>query len=216
MGESRIPTLTAEERETKSQFKSGHPGSGDGPYIGAHGGQGISGHDGQYRSSSYMCSESLYGQISIQRSRFGGFFLWRQPMVRYTCCKCKYVCRYEGKTIGDCTDQTSADGWEPTGKMTERVCKGCRSLGKCLTAVYKNEPVAEGLNKICANVWGGACYRRTSNRKNDLFIRVLREVTPALERVCFTAVHVVVDGVMPNPLVQRSAVLRQKIGSAFA
>jgi hypothetical protein len=75
-------------------------------------------------------------------------------MVRYTCCKCKYVCRYEGKTIGDCTDQTSADGWEPTGKMTERVCKGCRSLGKCLTAVYKNEPVAEGLNKICANVWG--------------------------------------------------------------
>lgn len=34
MGESRIPTLTAEERETKSQFESEYPGNGDGPTSG--------------------------------------------------------------------------------------------------------------------------------------------------------------------------------------
>jgi hypothetical protein len=49
-------------------------------------------------------------------------------MVRYTvtCCKCKAVRRYEEITLGCFMDQAETDGWESTGKMTFRVCTGCR------------------------------------------------------------------------------------------
>jgi hypothetical protein len=49
-------------------------------------------------------------------------------MVRYTvtCCKCKGVRRYEGNTLGACMDQASSDGWVPTGRFTERMCRRCR------------------------------------------------------------------------------------------
>jgi hypothetical protein len=41
------------------------------------------------------------------------------------CHKCKAKQTYEAKTLGECMELAHADGWRPTGTLTQRMCRKC-------------------------------------------------------------------------------------------